>query len=170
VNRLLDVSRITRDGCIPLEREPFDLAELARDVAARFADSAADAGSRLEVNAPAPVRGAWDRARVDAAVTNLVSNAVKYGEGRPVAIEVRAQGARATLVVRDAGIGIAAADQQRIFERFERAVPERHYGGFGLGLWVVRSIAEQHGGRIVVESVPGRGSAFTLELPREPAQ
>jgi signal transduction histidine kinase len=167
VNRLLDVSRITADGEIALERERFDLAELARDVARRFADAAADAGSTLVVDAPSPVPGDWDRARVDAALTNLVSNAVKYGEGRPIAIEVRAEGSLARLVVRDAGIGIDAADQQRIFERFERAVPEKHYGGFGLGLWVVRSIAEQHGGRIVVESVRGRGSSFTLELPRE---
>jgi signal transduction histidine kinase len=67
--------------------------------------------------------------------------------------------------VKDHGIGIGAADQARIFERFERAVPERHYGGFGVGLWVARLVAEAHGGRIRVESAPDQGSTFTLELP-----
>jgi signal transduction histidine kinase len=69
--------------------------------------------------------------------------------------------------VRDHGIGIAPEDQARIFERFERAVPERHYGGFGLGLWVARLVVEEHGGKIRVASSPGDGSLFEVELPRE---
>ena len=169
VNRLLDVSRITRGGEMELVKEEFDLGELAREVASRFQDAAAEAGSDLRIVLDGPVRGMWDRMRIDAIVTNLLSNAVKYGEGKSIEVTVRAQGVRALLEVTDHGIGIAADDQARIFGRFERAVSERHYGGFGVGLWVARRVAEEHGGRVRVTSRPGRGSTFTLELPRENA-
>ena len=72
----------------------------------------------------------------------------------------------ARVVVRDAGEGIKPEDQARIFERFERATPERHAGGLGLGLWLVRAIFEAHGGSVRVESRPGEGSAFIVDLPR----
>jgi signal transduction histidine kinase len=169
VNRLLDVSRITGSG-LEIVREDFDLGELTEEVAQRFRETLRESGSSLEVAAPAPVRGRWDRMRVDTIVTNLLSNAIKYGEGKPIAVRVEGDAAGARLVVKDHGIGIAPADQARIFERFERAVPEQHYGGFGVGLWVARLVAEAHGGRIGVESSPGQGSTFSLELPRgEPA-
>jgi signal transduction histidine kinase len=166
VNRLLDVSRITGNG-LYIVREDFDLGELALEAVQRFRETLLDSGSRVEVVAAAPVRGRWDRMRVDTIITNLVSNAIKYGEGKPIEVKVDGDAARARLVVTDHGIGIAPADQARIFERFERAVPERHYGGFGLGLWVARLVAEAHGGRIAVESSPGRGSTFALDLPFE---
>jgi signal transduction histidine kinase len=70
--------------------------------------------------------------------------------------------------VRDHGIGIAPEHQSRIFQRFERAVSERHYGGFGLGLWIVKQIVESLGGDIRVESQPGKGATFTVALPLEP--
>jgi signal transduction histidine kinase len=169
VNRLLDVSRITGSG-LEIVREDFDLGELAEEVVQRFRETLRESGSRVEIAAAAPVRGRWDRMRVDTIVTNLLSNAIKYGEGKLIELKVDGDAVRARLVVTDHGIGIAPADQARIFERFERAVPERHYGGFGLGLWVARLVAEAHGGRIAVESSPGRGSAFELDLPLvEPA-
>ena len=166
IARLLDVSRI-KDGPMELARERFDLCELVRDVSGRFRESLSESGSRLAIVAPEPVPGNWDRMRVDTIITNLLANAVKYGEGKPIEIRVeRAEGmARAT--VEDHGIGIAPADQARIFERFERAVPERHYGGFGVGLWVARVVAEAHGGRLGVRSRKGEGSTFVLELPLE---
>ena len=168
VNRLLDVSHIASSGHVDIVREEMDLAELVRQVAERFAEAAAEAGSPLSVDAAGPARGSWDRMRLDAMLTNLVSNAVKYGRGRPIEISVRDMGdGRIGVRVRDHGIGIAAADQARIFERFERAVPERHYGGFGLGLWVARLVVEEHGGRIRVASAPDEGSLFEVELPRE---
>jgi K+-sensing histidine kinase KdpD len=94
----------------------------------------------------------------------LSTNAAKYGSGKPIEVALDAKGRRARLTVRDHGIGIAAEDQARIFEPFERAVSTRHYGGFGLGLWIVRQIIESMGGSIRVESVPGEGSTFTVEL------
>lgn len=98
-------------------------------------------------------------------VTNLVSNAAKYGAGRPIELRVDGDGETARLVVRDQGIGIAPEDQARIFERFERAAPSRHYRGLGVGLYIARQIVEAHGGSIRVASAPGAGSTFTVELP-----
>jgi signal transduction histidine kinase len=164
VNRLLDVSRLTSGG-IALAPEEMDLAEVADEVVTRYRETLRESGSHVELSAPQAVRGRWDRARIDSIVTNLVSNAVKYGAGQPIALAVGQLDGWARLSVRDHGIGIAPEDQRRIFERFERAVPERHYGGFGIGLWVARHVAEAHGGRIEVASSPGEGSTFTLLLP-----
>lgn len=167
VASLLDLSRINA-GRLELELEPVDLAEVARDVVARFEEEAARAACPLSLEAPEPVVGRWDRVRLDQVLTNLLGNAVKYGPGRPVEVRVLADGDRALLSVRDHGIGISAADQRRIFERFERAVSRRHYGGFGLGLWIVREIVEVLGGTVRVESAPGAGSTFTVALSRAP--
>jgi signal transduction histidine kinase len=164
VNRLLDVSRITA-GTLEIVREEMDLAELVREVAGRFGEALREAGSEVALELPAAVRGRWDRMRVDTIVTNLLSNAIKYGEGKPIQVGLSAGDGLVRLWVQDQGIGIAPADQARIFDRFERAVPERHYGGFGVGLWVARLVAEAHGGAVHVESTPGRGSRFVLELP-----
>jgi signal transduction histidine kinase len=94
---------------------------------------------------------------------------VKYGAGRPVHVRYGAEGDRAVLVVKDEGIGIDPADQLQIFERFERAVSSRNYGGLGLGLFIVKRIVEAHEGTISVESRPGEGAAFRVELPVRPS-
>ncbi|HSP76893.1 MAG TPA: GAF domain-containing sensor histidine kinase, partial [Myxococcaceae bacterium] len=167
VNDLLDVSRLG-SGRLALRREPVDLAALAREVASRFEAELARTGTQLILRADAPVSGQWDRMRLDQVVTNLVANAVKYGRGNPVELTVEGEGGRARLTVRDAGIGIAPEDLGRIFNRFERAVSERHYGGFGLGLWITRQVVEALGGHITVDSELGVGSRFTVELPDEP--
>jgi signal transduction histidine kinase len=167
VATLLDLSRLGRDR-LELELEDVDLAELVREVVGRFADEAAHAGCEVRL-ALEPARGSWDRFRLDQVVTNLVANALKYGAGRPVTIAVGAAGDRARLEVRDEGIGIAPEAQVRIFERYERAVSEKNYGGFGLGLWIVRRIVEALGGEVRVESAVGRGATFLVELPRSPS-
>ena len=105
------------------------------------------------------MRGYWDRLRVSQVVTNLLSNAVKYGAGKPVEVELgRAADRAPSSSVRDHGIGIDPADQPQIFERFERAVSSRNYGGLGLGLYIVKRIVEAHGGTIRVDSTPGEGA------------
>jgi signal transduction histidine kinase len=104
--------------------------------------------------------------RLEQVVLNLLSNAIKYGAGQPIAVAVQADAATVRLVVRDQGIGIAPADQARIFERFERAAPSSHYGGLGLGLYIVRQIVGAHGGTLGVESSPGAGATFSVTLPR----
>jgi signal transduction histidine kinase len=165
VDNLLDISRITQHR-LTISCEEIDLAETVREVVDRFGRAAEHAGVALVVDAPESVLGRWDRQRLDQIVSNLVSNAIKFGAGEPVEIRLRAQDGVATLTVRDHGIGIAAEDQARIFERFERAVTSKHYGGFGLGLWIVRQIVEALGGTIEVDSDVGAGSRFVVALPQ----
>jgi signal transduction histidine kinase len=164
VNELLDVSRITA-GRLELKPSEFDLVELVQEVIARFEDEAVRAGSSMTLVAPDGARGSWDRLRLDEVLTNLVSNALKYGAGRPIAVEVEVESGTVRIRVRDRGIGIAPEHQGRIFERFVRLVPERAYKGFGLGLWITRQIVEAHGGTIRVTSETGEGSVFVVELP-----
>ncbi|MCY1042360.1 PAS domain S-box protein [Corallococcus sp. bb12-1] len=160
---LLDVSRI-HDQRLDLRREEMDLVAVAREVTGHLAAQLQNAGCALEWVAPEPVRGHWDRLRLEQVLLNLLTNAMKYGEGRPIHLEVtrHAQGAR--LIVEDHGLGIPSEAQGRIFERFERAA-SRNYGGLGLGLFITRQIVEAHGGSIRVESTPGLGAKFIVELP-----
>jgi PAS domain S-box-containing protein len=166
VNELLDVSRM-RLGRLELRYEEVDLAEVARETARYVETEVGRSGSRLALDlAPAP--GKYDRLRLEQVVGNLLVNAGKFGEGKPVALRVRPDGGFAILEVSDQGIGIPPEHQARVFERFQRAVPARHFGGLGLGLYVARQIVEAHGGSIEVASEAGAGATFTVRLPREP--
>ncbi|HYH98081.1 GAF domain-containing protein [Hyalangium sp.] len=169
IEDLLDVSRITA-GQLQLQLSEVDLVAVAREGVSRMAEEFSRAGCEVHVEAERPVVGLWDRLRLEQVVTNLLSNAIKYGQGRPVRVCVEAAPGLARLSVRDEGYGIPPEDQSRIFQRFQRAEGTRHIQGLGLGLWICRQIAESHGGALRVESEAGRGSLFTLELPRsEPA-
>jgi PAS domain S-box-containing protein len=165
VDTLLDVSRLA-SGRLDLARETFDLREAVRDVAERLSEELAQAGCAFNLEAPAAVIGHWDRLRMEQVLTNLIANALKYAPGRPIDVRVDGSAERAQVAVRDHGIGIAAEDRARIFDRFERAVPATHYGGLGLGLYIARQIVEAHGGHIEVWSAPGEGSRFVIDLPR----
>ncbi len=167
VNELLDVTRASI-GRLELQREPCDLAELIGDVAARFREDADQAHTPLRVSAPASLEGMWDRSRLDQVLSNLISNAVRYGRDRPIDILVARQGSDAVVKVRDHGAGIPEALQEQIFEKYQRGVA-RAPGGLGLGLHIAREIVAAHGGRLVLESRPGRGSTFTVCLPLGPA-
>jgi len=169
VERLLDVSIMTAHR-LPLELEDVDLVALVTHVTAGFQSQMKDAGCAVTVETSVQCVGMWDRARLDQLVTNLLSNAVKYGPHKPIEVRVWADDATASIAVRDHGIGIAPADQARIFERFERAVSTSHYGGFGLGLWLVRLISEALGGTVHVDSELGAGATFTVSLPRARAK
>jgi signal transduction histidine kinase len=165
VENLLDVSRIN-SGRLELEIEDVDLAELVRETLTRMAEDAERGRCPVDLQAPGPAIGRWDRLRLEQVVENLLSNAFKYGAGAPVKIAVADQGGDVMLEVRDHGIGIAPEDHERLFRRFERAVSERHYGGFGLGLWIVRQIVAALGGTVAVDSKPGAGARFTVVLPK----
>jgi PAS domain S-box-containing protein len=167
IDELLDVSRIAA-GRLELHVEPVDLAQIVNEVGHRFSDEAARAGSTLNIHAPDAVVGRWDKSRLDQVVTNLVSNAIKYGDCKPIDVILEAGDDRALVTIRDRGLGIAPTDHERIFGRFERAASTRHYGGIGLGLWIVKQIIDALGGTVTVESTPGTGSTFTVELPRSP--
>src|SRR5262249_41852534 len=117
-----------------------------------------------------PATGSWDRLQLEHVLRNLFSNALKYGKGRPIDVAVAEAGRdrdKGAITVGDRGIGIAPEDQARIFERFERAVKPQQFGGFGLGLWIARKLVNAMGGTISVDSRPGEGTTFTVELPRE---
>jgi signal transduction histidine kinase len=165
VDDLLDISRLTVETAPPVRR-PVDLGEVVDEVMEALADTLRSAGCTVSKAVRAPTRGAWDRSWLVRIVTNLLSNAVKYGRGGPIDIDLEGGDEVARLIVRDHGIGIAPEQQARIFERFEKAVSIRHYGGFGLGLWSARRMVEGLGGVIRVESCVGEGAAFTVELPR----
>ena len=164
IDDLLDISRIAV-GRLQLEPERFDLRELGGEVIARFEEQPGRL-SPIAFAVGLPVEGHWDRGRLDQVVTNLLANALKYGDGKPIAVEITGTATTARLRVIDQGIGIASESLGRIFGRFERAVSERNFGGFGLGLWIARQIVDAHQGTIVVDSRPGMGSTFTVELPR----
>ncbi|NMO20808.1 PAS domain-containing protein [Pyxidicoccus fallax] len=168
VSTLLDVSRI-RAGRMEVRQEPVDLSALVQDLVARAQEDAANARCPLHMEVEGPIVGQWDRLRLEQVITNLLSNAFKYGAQQPVEVRVTREDDHARLTVRDHGIGIAPEDHERIFQRFERAVSDRHYGGFGLGLWIVRQILESLHGDIHVRSEPGQGATFIVRLPLEPA-
>ncbi len=169
VDDLLDVSRIMA-GRMRLELEQVDLGALVAELVERFSP---EERARVRVVAPAQaIVGHWDRTRIDQVVTNLVTNGLKYGGEGPVEVALACGDESARIVVQDWGIGIPAEDMRRIFGRFERGRTPKTATGFGLGLWIVAQIVDAAGGTIAVESEPGKGSTFTVELPlgstREP--
>jgi signal transduction histidine kinase len=167
IERLLDVSRLA-GGHLKLEPTDFDLSELVREVVEEHRGDATRAGSELSFTAPGALTGSWDRPRLAQVVANLLSNALKHGRGRPIALDLCDSPGGVTLTVEDHGNGIDPAELPRIFDRFERASPERRRGGLGLGLYVAREIVQAHGGSIGAASTPGSGSTFTVVLPRRP--
>jgi len=166
VESLLDVSRLS-SGELSVALERLDLTERVRGVVERYAAEAEGVGSELRVSGPPGLWGRWDRARLEQSVAALVSNALKFGPGRLVEVEVSRAGPMGRVRVLDRGIGIAEDQLERIFERFGRAVSSRSYGGLGLGLYLARRAAETHGGRAWAEPREGGGAIFTLELPLE---
>jgi signal transduction histidine kinase len=164
VERLLDVSRMTEES-FGLEPTRVDLSRIVREVVERFAHSDEPSANGIRLEAIS-VLGEWDPNRVDQVVTNLIANALRYGEGKPVAVAVVDRGKTAEVLVRDQGCGIEPKQQRKIFERFGRASSNTSQGGFGLGLWIAREIVEAHGGRISVESRLGKGATFTVSLPK----
>jgi signal transduction histidine kinase len=160
---LLDVSRITSNN-VNLNLTEVHLGEMVHAVVESIKPVADFAGSPLIVSTETIV-GSWDRLAVEQILQNLVSNAIKYGQGRPVTIAARRDGAWAAVEVRDQGVGISREDQGRIFRAFERAAGSTGQGGFGVGLWVAHRLSEAMGGTIRVESTPGAGATFTVRLP-----
>lgn len=167
VDTLLDISRITADR-LKLSLSEVDLAEAARAIVERHKELIERTGSSVIVKADGPAVGRWDRLRLDQVLTNLLTNALKYGKGRPVAIHVEKTDAGARLTVQDQGIGIKPEDRRRIFRPFERISPD-HATGLGMGLYIVQKIVHAHGGTIGVRSAPGQGTEFVVELPLAPS-
>lgn len=165
VEELLDVARIG-SGKLSVQPETTDLSRIVREVVNRFHHEFEVAHCPVRLELEPEVIGEWDPFRLEQVVTNLLTNAIRYGSGESIDIRVRAEGAVASLEVQDHGMGIQSKDQVRIFERFERASPSNHFGGLGLGLYITKQIVERHEGEIRVASEPGKGALFSVTLPR----
>ncbi len=165
---LLDVSRIAAGKGVTLQPEAVDFSALLRETIEEQRPAAAHAGSSLELRIAEDVHGEWDRVALTQIVENIVTNAIKFGAGKPIEISLAGDAETASFRVRDHGIGISKLDQKRIFERFERTHRARPHGGFGIGLWLVRQLVDTMGGHIDIASTPGAGSTFTITLPLAP--
>lgn len=164
IKDLLNFSLITT-GKLELELKEDNLTEHVKSVIDRFEDHLTIAGSSLKLEASEEIRGLWDQVRLDQAISNLLTNAIKYGEGSPIEIEIKKEGEKAKISISDKGIGIDPRLQKTIFERFKRGTSDLKFQGLGIGLFIVKQIVEAHGGKIYVKSKLGNGSKFTIELP-----
>ncbi|WP_164009379.1 ATP-binding protein [Pyxidicoccus trucidator] len=167
IDNLLDVSRILT-GRMELNFGDVELSEVVGDVFAGLDEELTRSRIPIRFEHDGPIHARWDRPRIEQVVANLVGNAIKYGEQKPVRVSARAQEDRVWLRVQDHGPGIAPKDRERIFQVFERAVRGTNISGFGLGLYVTRQIVQAHGGSIQVEETPGGGTTFVVELPVDP--
>jgi signal transduction histidine kinase len=165
VDQLLDVSHLSAGHPLELRRRRVDLGELVAGVLEGLRPQLEASGSEVRRELRGPALGWWDARRLEQVVTGLLRNALKFGEGRPIDVRVTPRDGAVLLVVKDHGIGMPERERERLFERFGRGVPVRHYGGLGLGLYLTRWLVEAHGGSISVESRPGEGATFTVELP-----
>jgi signal transduction histidine kinase len=168
VEELIEVSQIHL-GHLTLVRREVDLSTLVRDVVAERSADAKNARCEVRVAAPPSIVGHWDRTQIAHVLSNLLSNALRFGTGAPVEISVESRDSTARLVVRDHGMGIPRARLPFVFDLFEHAAPSRNYGGLGMGLFVARAVVRAHGGSIDVASSEGDGSTFTIDLPLDVA-
>jgi PAS domain S-box-containing protein len=167
INDLLDVNRMV-GGQLEVRLEEVDIEAVVREVAERLQPDLAAAKCELVLHFEGPVRGRWDKLRLERIVANLLANALRYGRGGGIEIAVTSPGPTAVLSVRDHGIGIAEADQERIFDRFTRGATSESLGGLGLGLWIVKQFTESMAGTVAVQSELGKGSCLTVTLPLLP--
>ncbi len=164
IDDMLDVSRI-RTGKLSIRPDRFDLGKLVASVVENFASQMEASGCTLLFQRPEPIVGVWDEFRIEQVLANLLTNAMRYGAGKPVQVNVNATAASACIEVRDQGIGISQKSLERIFCQFERAEGSESSAGLGLGLFIAEQIVKAHGGRIQVESEEGNGALFRVLLP-----
>ncbi|MES2385074.1 MAG: hybrid sensor histidine kinase/response regulator [Pseudomonadota bacterium] len=169
IDDMLDVTRL-RNSRLSIRPSHVNLPALLERVVGNLANQAALAGCAITLHADQQVTGFWDEFRIEQVVINLLTNALRYGKGQPVAVRMTPLDQGVRIDVRDGGCGISQADQQRIFGQFERAAAREgdETGGLGLGLYITHQLVQAHGGSIAVESQPGEGSVFTVRLPLQP--
>ncbi|MHC8320228.1 hybrid sensor histidine kinase/response regulator [Pseudomonas sp. GB2N2] len=164
IEDMLDVSRI-RTGKLSIRPSHFDLAALVRSLLQNFASQIDAAESSVSLDAEQPVPGSWDEFRIEQVISNLLTNALRYGAKSPISVKVYSEGNQARVEVRDQGIGIDQENQKRIFQQFERVTAKYAVAGLGLGLFISEQIVTAHGGSITVESRIGEGALFRVCLP-----
>ncbi len=163
VEHIVDALQI-RAGGIALALDTCDLTTIAEPGVKSVAERARRAGCVVTVSAESPVVGRWDRARLAQLLGDLLDNAVKFGAGKPIRVDVRRDGTDAVLTVRDRGVRIPPDRLASILSAFERGVPKEHFDGLGLGLYIAKAIAEAHGGSIAVMSDSREGSRVRRTL------
>ncbi|TPG94530.1 hybrid sensor histidine kinase/response regulator [Pseudomonas caspiana] len=164
IEDMLDVSRI-RIGKLSIRTTRFDLSALVRGLLQNFAPQIDAAESSVTLEAEQPVVGSWDEFRVEQVISNLLTNALRYGAKSPITVKVYSESGQARVEVRDLGIGISEENQMRIFQQFERVTAKHAVAGLGLGLFISEQIVAAHGGSITVESRIGEGALFRVCLP-----
>ncbi len=165
IDDMLDVSRI-RTGKLKLDKSEQELGDIVREVVLRMSLLFEAAGLNLpSIEATEKLHGEWDRFRLEQVIGNLLTNAIRYGQGKSIEIKMRKKGNKGLLSVTDHGYGIAEKDLERIFGRFERAINSSEVSGLGLGLFISKEIVETQHGKIWVESEINIGSTFYVELP-----
>jgi signal transduction histidine kinase len=164
IEDMLDVSRI-RTGKLSIRPTHFDLSERVRNLLQNFAAQIDAAECSVTLDAEQPVIGNWDEFRIEQVISNLLTNALRYGAKSPIAVKVYSENGQARVEVRDLGIGISEENQQRIFQQFERVTAKHAVAGLGLGLFISEQIVTAHGGTITVESRIGEGALFRVCLP-----
>lgn len=164
IDDMLDITRLT-SGRFNLAKERVDLRDLIQDVMNRFTPQLEAHGIEVKIKAPEEIIGFWDQYRIEQVFINLLTNAIRYGNNKPIHISLSKDAVNAKFIVKDFGIGISPEDQKRIFQQFERVTTTHSTNGLGLGLYIVNQIIEAHGGHITLESELGKGSAFAVSLP-----
>jgi len=165
IDDMLDVSRI-RSGKLSIRTGAVDLEALLQRIVGDLAQQAADVQSELRLLIVQPVAGTWDEFRIEQVIVNLLTNALRYGGGKPIDVRLHADSQCARIEIADQGPGIPEDVLPRIFEPFERGQMENVPKGLGLGLYISRQLAEAHGGTLTARSKPGEGSVFIFTLPR----
>lgn len=165
INDLLNVSLMTT-GKMSLDYQKMDLVKTTENVKESFSEWLKKEKYAVKIESEGEVIGEWDKTRIEQAVTNLFSNAIKYGRNKPINIKITNRGKSAKFIIKDHGIGISREDQRILFRPFERPKAVQGYKkGLGVGLYLTRMIAKSHGGDVRVESIPNFGTTFTMELP-----
>jgi signal transduction histidine kinase len=164
IEDMLDVSRI-RTGKLSLRPKRVDLSTLVLDVLHNFSQQIDAAEASVSLDATQPVIGNWDEFRIEQVISNLLTNALRYGAKSPISVKVYSEGGQALVDVQDQGIGISEANQKRIFQQFERVSDKHSVAGLGLGLFISEQIVAAHGGTITVQSRIGEGALFRVCLP-----
>lgn len=168
IDDMLDVSQI-QHGKLSIRRGRCDLSAMLKRVVGEMQGQRSDVTITLQADCVDLV-GEWDEFRLEQVVVNLLTNALRYGAGKPVRVELNQLPGAATIRVSDQGVGIAPDDRARVFEQFVRVGDRLRTPGLGLGLYITKQLVEAHGGTISVESVLGEGSTFTVALPTTAAQ
>lgn len=165
VDDMLDISRMA-GGKLTLQVEEFNLSELVNNTVERLAPLFLESNNQVSVHIPKDFPVAWDKFRIEQSLTNLLTNAIKYGQGKPICVCVSESGNDAILIVQDQGQGIALKDQEKIFERFERLPSTAGIKGLGIGLHIAKQIVLMHSGKIEVRSEANKGSEFIVTIPK----